>query len=612
MNGVAESRRQTAAMPALTAVIGAGQCSIQASGPGSFDFTIGPMRVAGFGRPQMRTGDGFVTAGHPAFAAVFADIWAREGVDLPRHLSGDYVLIAWHAHDRRALIPVDRFGTHALYWCDRAGRLAVSTRPIEVAEIHGEPPEIDDQALFAYLHFHMIPAPMSVVRGVRRVEMGSALHWTDGHTSETVYWQPAFEPDPDFSFTRERSQFFSALRAGMADSVAGVDPDEVGCFLSGGTDSSTLAGIACEVLQRPIKTFAIVFDEAGADERVYSRCAAAHFGTRHTEQLMTPGLCAEVIPSIVSACEQPFGNASAVPTHVCAALAGRHGVRRMIGGDGGDELFGGNTRYATAWLLSHYAKLPDGLRRGLIEPALRIGHRPPGADDATVWPLRKLRGYVDQARVPLPDQFNARYNLLNRLGVPNLLAEGFRARIDAAQPGGLERQVWQRADPGDALIDQLLRYDFKFTLADNDLVKVTRMCEVAGVAAAFPMLSDPLVNLSLRLPAAQKLHRMRLRVFFRSALRGYLPDLILDKPKHGFAMPFGQWLLSDPGLSRLAFDALDGLVGRGFLNPAFITLIRSRTSGADAGYFGTMVWVLMMLELWLRRSPFAHVQWTRP
>jgi asparagine synthase (glutamine-hydrolysing) len=151
------------------------------------------------------------------------------------------------------------------------------------------------------------------------------------------------------------------------------------------------------------------------------------------------------------------------------------------------------------------------------------------------------------------------------------------------------------------LINQMLGIDLKFTLADSDLPKVTRMCELAGVGVAFPMLDEAVVDLSARLPANLKLRGTTLRYFFKEALRDFLPHQVLQKEKHGFGLPVGAWITTHPGLSALAGDCLTSLKQRGIVAPAFIDRLLAEHLKVHAAYFGTMVWVLMMLELWFQK-----------
>lgn len=557
------------------------------------------LQIAGLG--HVRFSDPSLAARSDAegVAAALLVGWREYGPAILERLIGDFAIACWDARTRKGLLATDRFATFPVYWGHHAGRLIFSSRPAAVAAGLSRRAELNLDALHAYVYFHMVPAPLSIFSGVERLDIGEALFYESGHVETRRYWTPVFEERAPFEFAVEQRLFLDAVRMGVRDSIQGLNPDAVGCFLSGGTDSSTISGLACEALGEPVRTFSIAFDVANYDESQYSRLAASHFNTRHTEHVLTPDEANATIDTVASSFEQPFGNSSAVPTHLCASIAREAGVTRILGGDGGDELYGGNERYATQWILSHYGKLPGFLRTGVVEPILLGGARSGGN-----WLLRKGRGYVEQARVPLPERLGSRYNLLNRFGTANVFSDAFLRESGGFSPVELERQAWLRCN-AQTQINLLLAFDFKFTLGDNDLPKVTRMCHAAGIDVAFPMLNEAVLAHSLRLRPDQKLRRTDLRHFFRKALRGFLPDAIIDKPKHGFGMPFGDWLMHQPRLSARADDALASLATRGLIRPAFIHELRQSMSSQAAGYFGTMVWVLMSLELWLRQSPLA-------
>nr|HRM70266.1 asparagine synthase-related protein [Thauera phenylacetica] len=263
-----------------------------------------------------------------------------------------------------------------------------------------------------------------------------------------------------------------------------------------------------------------------------------------------------------------------------------------LAGDGGDELFGGNSRYAKQRVFGWYDSVPGALRRGLLEPALAL----PGMDRLPV--TRKGQSYVEQARVPMPDRIHM-YNMLVRLGMDSVFEPGFLARVDTGRPNVEQREVWH-ATNARSHINLMLNYDWKYTLADNDLPKVIGTTGLAGVEVAFPLLSDELTDFSTTLPPEWKLKRLTLRWFFKEALRGFLPDEIIAKKKHGFGLPFGVWACQHAGLKALAADALGSFRQRGIVRPGFIDELLSVHLPAHPGYYGEMVWILMMMEFWMR------------
>jgi asparagine synthase (glutamine-hydrolysing) len=264
----------------------------------------------------------------------------------------------------------------------------------------------------------------------------------------------------------------------------------------------------------------------------------------------------------------------------------------MLAGDGGDELFGGNARYAKQYQLSLYERVPSALRTHLIEPMLHSGV----ADTLPL--LRKGRSYVDQARLPMPARYES-YNLLERVGPEMLFDREFLATVNTRQPLELLSAVHDAAHAR-SLINRMLAIDLKFTLADSDLPKVTRMCDRAGVDVAFPLLHESVVSFSAVLPPRLKLRGTQLRYFFKEALRDFLPSEIITKKKHGFGLPAGAWLVSHAPLRTLARDALASLGKRGTFRADYLESLLNTHLHEHAGYYGTLVWVLMMLELWFQ------------
>lgn len=517
--------------------------------------------------------------------------WRRllEAPDIPAALSkvgGEFWICArWG--DGRALLAVDRFSTRPLCWRLTNGELRYSSSATELAA----PSEsMDPQALFNYFFFHVIPAPRTIFASIKRLEAAHCLLFERGQVQVLPYWTPSFAPRPAGSFEERRDEFMGALEHAVARRLDGGTP---ACYLSGGTDSSTIAGMIGRVSGSPAHAYSIGFDAAGYDEMEFARLAARHFGCVHRTYYVTPNDLVQAIPQVAGHADQPFGNSSILPAYFCAVRAREDGVRRLLAGDGGDELFGGNARYATQKLLGHYDRLPSAARRWVVEPLLErtpLGDVPGG---------RKLRSYVQQAKVPMPDRMQM-YNLLLRLGARDVFEGDFMAAIDADEPLHLQRTVWA-ATQAQGDLDRTLAFDWRFTLADCDLPKVCLSSSLAGVSVAFPMLDDELLAIALSMPERDKLRGLKLRWFFKEALRGFLPDATIAKRKQGFGLPFGVWLTQHRDLSRLAGDSLSSLSRRGVVRPAFIRHLLDHRLAQHPGYYGEMVWILMMLEQWLQR-----------
>jgi asparagine synthase (glutamine-hydrolysing) len=199
----------------------------------------------------------------------------------------------------------------------------------------------------------------------------------------------------------------------------------------------------------------------------------------------------------------------------------------------------------------------------------------------------------------MPDRMEM-YNLLLRVGADEVLTPRMLAQMDCAAPVVQQRQVWSRPAAASP-VNRTLAFDWRYTLAENDLPKVTGSAALAGLQVAFPFLDRELLVFSMRLPSEYKLRGLKLRWFFKEALRGFLPDEILAKRKHGFGLPFGVWTVGHEGLQSLAADSLGSLADRGVIRGDFADRLMRQLLPQHPGYFGEMVWILMMLEQWFRR-----------
>jgi len=511
---------------------------------------------------------------------------------LTQRLGGRYSIVCIDRTHSAVQLLTDRFAAWPLCWAQRGRRLVFADRADAVAGQGFE--AIDAQALFDYVYFHMIPAPRTVFRGVARLEPSAELLFSGDGVAVRSTWQPEFARRRSRNVSDLAQRFRDTVRAAVADESAGT---QAGCFLSGGTDSSTVAGMLKSVTGSA-STFSIGFDTAGYDEMSYARIAARHFGTEHHEHYVTPAELVEAIPAVAAHYDQPFGNSSAVPAFICARLARESGVRKLLAGDGGDELFGGNSRYAKQKIFEAWWWLPEPAR-AVAAPLIANGLT------RSLPIVRKAASYIDQASVPMPARMET-YNLLDRFGAASVFTSDFLAAVDSAAPQALQAGIYARQSSA-PFVDRMLAYDWRLTLADNDLPKVTGTTQLAGLAVGFPLLADALVDLSTELGPADKVRGLRLRHFFKESLVGFLPPEIIAKKKHGFGLPVGVWLVRDAAFRRLARDSVSELAARRLIRAELVDDLFSRRLEEHAGYYGEMVWILMMLEQWLssRRSTLA-------
>ncbi len=524
-------------------------------------------------------------------AKILLESWLEKREKAFADLAGEFSLCILDENNQCAVLAVDRMATRPMTYQVSGEHLIFSSTSDAIIQHPLAKPEINPQSLYNYVYFHMVPGPDTIYQEQKRLLSNEYLIFQKGKVETRRYWSVTFNESGSRSFGDLKQEFLTVLRSSVREAV-GDEP--VGAFLSGGTDSSTIAGILGEISGKPAQTYSIGFEAAGYDEMEYARIAARHFSTQHHEYYVTPDDVVSAIPQIAAIFDQPFGNASAIPAFYCARLAKADGLSRILGGDGGDELFGGNTRYAKQYLFSLYERLPHALRSHFMNPLIM------SVSSLVDLPLmHKANSYVKTASIPMPTRMES-YNLLNRYGYDTIFTSEFLASIDSEQPYALLNETYQQIHAS-SLINRMLGFDWKFTLTDNDLPKVVKACELAQMDVAFPFLNNEMVAFSAQLNPELKLKGTKLRYFFKEALRGFLPDEILVKQKHGFGLPFGVWLQEHKSLHELAADSLSDLKLRKIIHSDFIDRLLGQHVNEHASYHGTMVWILMMLEHWYKR-----------
>lgn len=506
----------------------------------------------------------------------------KDGPQAVASLNGGFAGAAPMEGGAQALA-VDRFGVETLCWRDDGGTLRVAGRADELGGA-----DIDPQAIYDYLFFHVIPAPRTIFKGVHRLPAGHFGSFDGRAMRLQPFGRLTFDSRTELRFDEAKATFRRLLREAVQRQL---EPGVPACFLSGGTDSSTVAG-HIKQLAGEVHTYSIGFDAEGYDEMEYARIAARHFGATHHEYYVTPDDLVNSIADVAGAYDQPFGNSSALPAYYCALRAREDGVTKLLAGDGGDELFGGNERYAKQKVYRHWDRLPSPLQM-MVSAFVNL----PGAERVDV--LRKGRNYIRDAQQGLPDRMQ-NYNLLLRLGPQEVLQPGFLAAVRPESVFEQMHQVWALASASNEL-DRMLAFDWRYTLAESDLPKVRGTSELAGVKVGYPMLDDDLADFSMTLPEEFKVKGQTLRWFFKEALRDFLPEAIITKQKKGFGLPFGVWAHRHAGLKALASDSVRGFGARGVVRPEFMERVLTELMPQHPGYYGEMVWIVMMLEQWLRR-----------
>jgi len=522
-----------------------------------------------------------------------AHLYLSRGLDFVKELRGAFAIAIWDEKSRRLILVSDRMGLKTIYWTQDDGQFLFASRANAVRAGQTRPSDANANAVLQYLLFSVVPAPLSAYRGIERIPPGRLLVLENGQTRQTQYWDASYEESEGHSEADWAERVREGIRSAVHLHLDGCEAESTGAFLSGGTDSSSVVAFLSERF-KPANSFSIAFSEGRYNEIDFARTTAQKFATRHHEQFLTPADAADAISKIASYYDEPFANSSAIGSYFCARMARENGVTTLLAGDGGDELCGGNERYASDKLFALYHKIPTWLRRGLIEPVVKLL---PDGDG----PLSLPRKYIRRASIPNPRRIFS-YGLFLTLDPREVLEPDFLAQVPPDHWLDLIEGHFKLAHATSEL-NRLLYLDLKLILADNDVRKVSGTAELSGVQVRYPLMDHDLVELSGQIPSRLKLKGFEKRYIFKQAMREILPAKVLYKKKHGFGVPLAVWLLQNPRLQSLIRDTLGDARTRqrGYFRPEFIDRLTQLHRTGDLAYYGEIVWYLVALELWHRQ-----------
>ncbi|HEV8585526.1 MAG TPA: asparagine synthase (glutamine-hydrolyzing) [Methylomirabilota bacterium] len=505
-------------------------------------------------------------------------LYEERGVGCVSELRGMFAFVLWDARAGRLLAARDRVGKKPLYYAEHGGRLSLASELGALDRLPDLPRTLDAEAIDLYLTHSYVPSPATVLAAVRKLPPAHTLVVERGVVSVDRYWSPPArtveigEADAVTQLTRTLEE---AVRLRLIADVP------LGCFLSGGVDSSIVVALMTMISGRPVRTFSIGFDREAYSELPYARRVAEIFKTEHEEFVVKPD-AAEVLPDLAERFGEPFGDSSALPVWYLAQLA-RSRVTVALNGDGGDELFGGYPWYATGARLAGAARRVPRLARAVLRGPLgrRLGAALPGA---------YAKGLDLLAR-----EDAGRFAALRRTLEPPvraaLYAPGFAARVGDAALAYLEA-AYPRDAGGDALRAMALT-DITTYLPEDLLVKVDRMTMAHALEGRSPFLDAEVVELALASPM-----RPGKRILKR-AFGPLFPPGFLDRPKMGFSAPVDEWLRGDLRW-RLEARLFGGVfAGAGIVAPGAVQALLAEH---DAGRsHGATLWNLLMLAEWFER-----------
>jgi asparagine synthase (glutamine-hydrolysing) len=513
------------------------------------------------------------------------------GQALVERLNGMFAFAVLDLRRGRVLLARDRMGIKPLHYAVDDRRLVFAS---ELKALLCDPVlrrDLDPVALDEYLALEFVPSPHSIVRGISKLPPAHTLEWWLGSGIHRLhrYWAPTLGEVEDAPRRRRLEERCEELRAVLRESVRKelISDVPLGVFLSGGIDSSAVTAMMSQ-LGGDVKSFSVGFAERSFDESRYARQVAAHLGTDHHELTLEPSMLLDLIPKLPVLLDEPLGDASIIPTYLLSAFTRGH-VKVALGGDGGDELFAGYPTVRAHRLAAYYNRAPRLLRRGLIEPVVR---RLPVSRNNLSFDFRAKR-FVSGASHPLPERHQRWMGSFAAEERTALLSAEMRDHISGAHRPRADHDGGRPREP----LNEVLLIDMRLYLENDILVKLDRASMMASLEGRVPLLNNDFVEYATRLPLDMKLRGLRSKFLFKRALRGLLPNSILNRPKKGFGIPVANWFRGPLKEQMLSVLSPERVARKGFFDPvAVASLVGDHLSGRRDNR--KQLWTLFVFELW--------------
>jgi asparagine synthase (glutamine-hydrolysing) len=521
-------------------------------------------------------------------------LYEEYGERCVEHLRGMFAFALWDRRRRKMFLARDRLGVKPLYYVHASdGSLFFASEIKAIFAAGALRPELNREALPDYLANRATSGDMTLFAGVRRLPPGHTLRWKDGKVDIECYWdaRPGHPAEAD---SRSPAEYIEEWRELFRTSVQLRLMSDVplGMFLSGGIDSSAIAGVMSGMVKEPIKTFSVAFDDPEANELPYARLAARAFGTDHHEVLVEPSEFAAALPHLIWHEDEPIAHAASIPLYFVSQLAQRH-VKVVLTGEGSDELLGGYYRYRTTLLnLSagrfYHQVSSDGMRRFVRSVACAA---------APDFLGRKLsRTFL--CRPPDVDAlYFDNFAVFPRHMQGELFSSELRGELGEVDPYVSARRYFD-ANESASLLQRLLYADIK-TYLHELLMKQDQMSMAASIESRVPFLDHRLVEFSTALPDSLKIRGWTTKYVLREAMKGLLPEPILRRGKMGFPVPLSRWFRQDFRPLLDEFVVGDRTVARGLFRPEFLERLVQEHVAGTANH-ADRLWTLVNFELWQR------------
>jgi asparagine synthase (glutamine-hydrolysing) len=519
---------------------------------------------------------------------VLVHLYEERGEDFVDELRGMFGSAVWDSQRERLVLARDRLGVKPLYYADVNGTLIFGS---EIKAILQHPlleirPRLS--ALQQFLALKYVPSPATLFEGIFSLPPGHLLVCGRGGASVRRYWDVSFDHaeriesgSEDEAAERLEELLFDAVKSHLVSDVP------FGAFLSGGLDSSTVVALMSQILDSPVRTFAVGFEGAGGSvsELPYARLVAKHWETEHHEVLISAKDFVDHLENVVWHLDQPIADEASLPSYMVSQLAAGH-VKMILSGEGGDELFAGYARYSFERLSRYFAAIPSPLLTRLVAS----GDRLPRMRRAKI-ALRALSERNEARRL------TAWFPLFNEERLGRLLTRETQSAVAGSISDPFAEQLCNTS--AQDVVSRMLYVDTKLWLPDDLLARGDKMSMATSLEARVPLLDFPLVEFAASLPTSLKLRGKTRKYLLRKVAAKWLPEEVLTRKKEGFPTPVSTWFRGEAKEFLRDHLAPSAIVNRGLFDATYVARLLNEHERGVADH-GALLYGLLNLELWFR------------
>jgi asparagine synthase (glutamine-hydrolysing) len=514
------------------------------------------------------------------------------GADCVQHLRGMFAFAIWDENDKSLFVARDRVGKKPLLYSHQPNGDLIFGSEFQAILTHPSVSrEVDYEAIDSYLSYLCVPAPQTAFKSIRKLKPGHWLRWKNGEIETERYWQPDFSRKIKVSEAEAEEETLRILRESTRLRMISEVP--LGAFLSGGVDSSVVVALMAEASEKPIKTFSIGFEEQDFSELKYAKRVAEHVGAEYHEFIVKPDAL-EILPTLVEHYGEPYADSSAIPTYYVSKETRKY-VTVALNGDGGDESFAGYERHAAMRIAETYHRLPEVLRKTLIETPINL--IPTSEIERSR--VRDVKRFLQAASLPKTERYFRWMSTFNREAKKDLYTENFSREIANNNPSQLLEKWFVKAN-GSGILDTTLLTDQMTYLPNDLLVKVDIASMANSLEARSPFLDHHVIEYAASLPENIKAKKTETKSFLKKIAARLVPREVVYRRKMGFGVPIGKWFRGEMKDFARGILLSEKSLNRGIVRSEMIEkYVREHTNAERDHAF--QLWTLLMLELWFQR-----------